>query len=301
MAATARRVSQDHAHPPYASRWTEVDGHQVHFLEAGTDPDDPHRPTLVLLHGFGGWAEVAWAGTLQRFSATHRVLAPDIPGFGRSDRVEPHDLHVDGDPVEPTVGFVEAFLDDQGVDRCTLVGNSWGGAVALTAALEVPERVERLVLVDSAGLGRSVHPVFKAMGLPGIGHLLVNPTRGQLRHFWNLLTHRDVDVPREVIEENLRYLDEPGSVEVMRAARHGVNLLGQKHVLVDELPRVEAPTLVVWGEDDTILPLRHGERAVSHLPHGEFAVLPRCGHLPPFERPDAFNATLARFLLPGTA
>ncbi len=278
-----------------------MSGRRVHFLDSGTPPSDVHAPPLVLLHGFGGWAEVAWGSTLRRFASTHRVLAPDIPGFGRSDRVGPDELHADGDPVEPTVRFLEGFLEDQGVDRCVLVGNSWGGAVALAAALEHPHRVERLVLVDSAGLGRSVHPVFKAMGLPGIGHLLGNPTLAQLERFWNLLTHGDVEVPREVLEENLRYLGVPGSDEVLRAARYGVNLLGQKHVLVDRLEDVEAPTLVVWGEDDPILPLRHGERAVSRLPQGELRVLSRCGHLPPFERPDAFNGSLARFLLPGSA
>jgi pimeloyl-ACP methyl ester carboxylesterase len=268
-----------------------VNGLPIRYLTAG------EGPPLVLLHGAGDNA-LDWRWVLPALARTNRVYTPDLPGSPDSARPA----------AEYSPAFFErfaaAFADALGVERATFVGNSLGGLVALRLALSDPARVNALVLVDSAGLGRTVNPIFTSVNVPGLAEAAMPFWRtrvGAYQRAWArtalLFAHPPKSVPREWIAEQCRLALSPGYLEAhVTALRALVSPLGQREVLVDRLPLLQMPTLVVWGTRDRVFPQSQARDAAARLREGSLELIPDCGHLPHIERPDAFMAALGRFL-----
>jgi pimeloyl-ACP methyl ester carboxylesterase len=184
------------------------------------------------------------------------------------------------------------------------VGNSLGGFIALRLALSEPARVTALVLVDSAGLGRAVNPAFTSVNVPGLGEAAMPFWRtpiGAYQRAWGrtalLFANSPGSVPREWIAEQKRLALSPGYLEAhLNVLRALVSPLGQREVMVDLLPALEIPTLVVWGTRDRVFPQSQAREAVSRLQEGTLALIPECGHMPHVECPDHFLAALEGFL-----
>jgi pimeloyl-ACP methyl ester carboxylesterase len=269
----------------------EVDGLPICYLTAGTGPP------LVLLHGAGDNA-LDWRWVMPALAATHRVYAPDLPGSPDSARPA-----ADYSPAF-FERFVTAFADALGVERATFVGNSLGGLIALRLTLSEPARVNALVLVDSAGLGRAVNPVFTSVNVPGLGEAAIPFWRtpvGAYQRAWErtalLFAYPPESVPREWLAEQCRLALLPGYLEAhLTALRALVSPLGQREVLVDRLPSVKMPTLVVWGARDRVFPECQAREAVVRLQEGSLALIPDCGHMPHVECPDRFLAALTEFI-----
>ncbi len=271
-------------------RRIDVDGLLTHYLTAG------EGPPLVLLHALAE-SVLDWRWVLPALARTHRVYAPDLPGFGSSAR-----------PVSDYspaffARFVAAYLDALGIDRAAVVGNSLGGLVALRLALSEPARVSALGLIDSAGLGRGVSYALRSPTLPGYGGLAIAWSKtplGATQRAWlkaNLLFARPRLVPAEWMKEQYRLAQSPGFLEAALAAlRAQVDLRGQREVLLDRLPSLEIPTLVVWGASDRVFPASQARDAISRLREGSLELIPACGHLPQVERPDRFVEAFERFL-----
>jgi 4,5:9,10-diseco-3-hydroxy-5,9,17-trioxoandrosta-1(10),2-diene-4-oate hydrolase len=233
---------------------------------------------------------------LPALARSHSVYAPDLPGFG--DSAKPL---VDYSPAFFT-RFISGYLDALGIERAAVAGNSLGGLVALRLALSEPERVSALGLIDSAGLGRAITYALRAPILPGYGELTITWSRtppGASQRAWlriPLLFARSGSVPSEWIKEQYRLAQQPGFLEaVLAALRAQVDLRGQREVLVDRLPGLEMPTLVIWGASDRVFPVSQAREA-ARLTEGSLALIPACGHLPHVERPDRFVSALGRFL-----
>jgi len=199
--------------------------------------------------------------------------------------------------------FVGGFLDALDIERAAMVGNSLGGLIALRLALSDPGRVTALVLVDSAGLGRAVSPALRSLALPGYGKLAVAWSKtppGALQRALGrsaLLFARPRRVPLEWLTAQYRLGRTPGFLDAQLAAvRAQVGLRGQREVLLDQLPRLRIPSLVVWGSRDRVLPASQAKDAVAHLRDGFLSLIPDCGHIPHVECPDRFVAACARFL-----
>jgi pimeloyl-ACP methyl ester carboxylesterase len=267
----------------------EVDGLPTRYLTAGTGPP------LVLLHGAGDNA-LDWRWVMPALSATHLVYAPDLPGSPDSARPA----------ADYSPGFFErfvaGFLDALDIERAAMVGNSLGGLVALRLALSAPARVTALVLVDSAGLGRAVNPVFTSVNVPGLSEAAMPLWRtpiGAYQRAWGraaLLFARPGSVPREWLVEQRRLALSPGYLEAhLTALRAQVSPGGQREVLVDQLSLLKMPTLVVWGARDRVFPESQARDAAAHLHEGSLAVIPDCGHMPHVECPDLFVAALDEF------
>src|SRR5919112_1671592 len=223
-------------------QYVEIDGMPIRYLAAG------EGPPVVLLHGAGDNA-LDWRWVMPTLAATHRVYAPDLPGFPDSARPA-----ADYSPAF-FEWFVASFVDALGIGRATFVGNSLGGLVALRLVLSEPARVTALVLVDSAGLGREVNPTFTAVNVPGLGEAAMPFWRtplGAYQRAWGrtalLFARPPGGVPREWLAEQCRLAQSPGYLEAhLTVLRALVRPLGQREMLVDRLPSLEAPTLVVWG------------------------------------------------------
>lgn len=270
-------------------RKIEVDGVSTRYLEAGKGPP------LVLLHALGESA-LDWRWVLPALARTHRVYAPDLPGFGGSGKSA-----ADYSPAF-FQRFVAAYLDALGVERAALAGNSLGGLVALRLALSEPEKVGALALIDSAGLGREVAYALRLPTLPGYGELATywSTVSPDVQRAWAralLLFAHPGRVPPEWFEEQSRLARLPGFLEAaLTALRAQVNFRGQREVLLEQLPRLGVPALVIWGEYDRIFPVSQAREAVVCLQKGFLDLIPDCGHLPQIERPERFVASLSRFL-----
>src|SRR5215217_2357888 len=270
----------------------EIDGMPIRYLAGG------EGPSLVLLHGAGDNA-LDWRWVMPTLAATHRVYAPDLPGSPESARPA-----ADYSPAF-FERFVAAFIDALGIAQATFVGNSLGGLIALRLALSEPARVRALVLVDSAGLGRAVDPVFTSVNVPGLGEAAMPFWRtrvGAYQRAWGrtalLFTHSPRSVPREWLAEQCRLARSPGYLEAhLTVLRTLVSPLGQREVLVDRLPTLKIPTLLVWGERDRVLPQSQARDAVTRLRDGSLSLIPDCGHMPHVECPDRFLGALEGFLL----
>jgi 4,5:9,10-diseco-3-hydroxy-5,9,17-trioxoandrosta-1(10),2-diene-4-oate hydrolase len=268
----------------------DVGGLTTRYFAAGAG-----RP-LVLLHGDGESA-FDWSWTLPALARTRRVYAPDLPGSGENAKPA-----ADYSPAF-LERFAASFLDAAGIGRAAVVGSSLGGLVALRLALSEPTRVSALVLVASSGLGRAVNLGLSALVVPGYGDLAVGwagtsagaaqRARGRAR----LLFARPGRAPKAWVSEQYRLARTPGFLAAQLAAlRAELDPLGQREVLLDKLPNLTMPTLVVWGERDRILPVWQARVALARLPQGSIEIIPDCGHLPHVEWPDRFVRALDGFL-----
>ena len=271
-------------------RRVDVDGTSVGYLVAG------EGPPMVLLHGAGD-DSLDWRWVLPVLARTRRVYAPDLPGSGNSDRPV-----ADYSPAF-FERFVAAFMDALGLGRATLVGNSLGGLVALRLALSEPARADSLVLVDGAGLGRAVNPAFNSVNVPGLAEAalpLWRTPKGAYGRAWGraaLLFAHPSNVPSEWLAEQGRLARSPGYLEAhLTVLRNLVGPRGQREVLLDRLPLLQVPTLVVWGERDRVFPRSQANRAIARIGDGSLCLIPDCGHLPHVECPEPFVAAVERFL-----
>ena len=237
----------------------EIDGLPIRYLAAG------EGPPLVLLHGAGD-NSLDWRWVLPALARKHRVYAPDLPGSPDSARPA-----ADYSPAF-FERFVAAFVDALGIGPATFVGNSLGGLIALRLALSEPARVRALVLVDGAGLGSAVNPLFTSVNVPLLGEAAIPFWRtpvGAYQRAWGrtalLFAHSPKSVPREWLAEQCRLARSPGYLEAhLTALRALVGPFGQREVMVDRLGLLETPTLVVWGTRDRVFPESHARGACGH-------------------------------------
>ena len=284
-------VGEDRGESLVSDRRVRVDGVDLQYLEAGSGPP------LLLLHGHEQSA-TSWRWVIPVLARTHRVLALSLPGHGKSAPA------VGGyAPGRDLAPLVADFLDTLGVGSLHVVGNSVGGAVALRMALADPARVRTLTLVDSAGLGREVNPLLALNTLPFIGELAIMMARmpggdmGRTSMSTAMLFAQPSRVPAEFFTEQHALGRRPGQLEASTAmARALFDTNGQREVLLDQLPTLTMPTLVVWGGCDYVLPPSQAQAAVDRLPHGRLALLADCGHLPHVECPDRFATVLSEWL-----
>jgi len=265
----------------YVSSQAAISG-RISYFDRGSGS------ALLLIHGMFG-DHLDWEPVLAPLSESHRVIAVDLPGFGDSDK--------------PSRAYSESFLVDTlhrllkhlGLRSATVVGNSFGGLVALLYTLHHSETVERLVLVDSGGFREyseqekvSTQERFAAARLVA-------------------LTPEDVGalfapVFAKQSENQERYLRrqkdklQRGDYPAYAAAQASSIELATSHCLLDRLDQILCPTLLLWGREDRVLPVFQAEKALERLPQGKLVVLPGCGHAPQLDCPKAFLAALEQFL-----
>ncbi len=267
-------------------RAVTVDGRRVHAVDCGRGAGAP----VVLIHGLGGrWQ--SWLETIPRIAARRRVVALDLPGFGRSQSPrEPISIPRYAQTVERVCDLLE-------LERVVAVGNSMGGFVAAELALRVPERVERLVLVSAAAVSVGDFNPLPAMLL--VGALartpLGNPERmrgligrRRARHlaFATLVRHPTL-IDTAMLYEMVGGRGAPGLHAAVRAM--------MAHDIRGEVASIDAPTLIVHGREDMLVPLADSQWLARRLPHSQLEIFEDTGHLVMVERPVRFNDVLLRF------
>jgi pimeloyl-ACP methyl ester carboxylesterase len=277
------------ARPP--SRFIVVNGQQVHLRDEG--PSNDPVP-IILVHGTSSSLHT-WQGWAEGLRDQRRVIRFDLPGFGLTGPNRQNDY-----TIERYVLFVRAVADQLGIDRFVIAGNSLGGEIAWMTAAALPGRVDRLILVDAAayppeaiGLEQHVPIGFRLARMPLVRRLMT------------------LVLPRRVIEDSLRELyGDPSKVtpdlvdlysDMARRAGNREALVrrfeqGNEGVDLALLRKVKAPTLILWGGKDRLLPPALGERLAREIPHARLMVFPGLGHVPQEEDPQQTLAVVRRFL-----
>jgi pimeloyl-ACP methyl ester carboxylesterase len=268
-----------------------LNGLSIRYFQTGNE-----GLPLVLFHGTGESA-LDWSWVLPQLGEKHRVYALDFPGSGESAKP------IQDYSIDFYTQFATAFLDAIALDRAVIVGNSLGGLIALKIALSRPTQVAGLVLIDSAGLGTWVNPLLSSLTLPIYGEVGIagcrTPVgavmRSRSRAALQFAHPEQIPIAWYAEQENLA--QSFGFLEAtLSSLRAQLYPIGQRAVMVDALPQLQMPTLLIWGEDDLIFPKTQAEAAVKQLREGYLKVIPDCGHIPHLEQPDRFLIALDEFL-----
>lgn len=270
------------------SHFVRIDGATVHYQEFG----DKAKPKLILIHGYTASVYV-WHATAPLLADNgFHVFAIDLLGFGYSEKPAWFDYS-----ITSQARTIARFMNRLGIGRATLIGNSYGGAVAATLALDYPERVEKLVLVDAVcNDDLKSHPIFKLASVRGLGELLTPFVadsklylRRRMRGTLAAANHHLIDEDRvNSVLRPLKAADAHRSLLATSRNWHATRIERDAHLIIQ-------PTLIVWGEEDTVTPISDGHKLHDSILNSRFVILKDCGHVPPEERPEPFAELVTEF------
>jgi pimeloyl-ACP methyl ester carboxylesterase len=266
-------------------------GHTFGYRMAGSGP------TLVLLHGITCSSE-GWEEIIPALARNFTVIAPDLLGHGRSAKPETDYS------IETYANSVRDLLVALGQTRATLVGHSLGGGVAMQFAFQFPEMTERLVLVSSGGLGPELHAVLRMGALPGAGWVLPRLCSTRLCQLVDggakLLSRAGVRAGtdlREVWRGYRTLFDADARRAFFRTVRSVIGVGGQRATALDRLHLAACmPTLIVWGEQDPIIPVEHAHAGHAGIEGSRLEVFSEAGHFPHLDFPLRFASVLTQFV-----
>lgn len=269
------------------------EGHHFHYLTAGSTT----QPPVIMVHGWDGYTGV-WENTVQALQVDYFCIVPDLLGFGDSDKPTGADYSIDAQSRR-----VLALVDSLAVHRFALIGHSMGAMIAMHIAANLaPERVTKLVSVGGTTGGK----------LTGLIDRVAGPTRQLIRHapwlmpvvrtageippigkaMFRMFFHDMNVIPYADWAEKRRRVFQPGSAVPSDKTRIAVKAVD----LVPDLHKLTVPTLIIHGEQDGTVPVEQAKRAAAHISQSQLRLLPKCGHHPMIEQPDAYFETLLAFL-----
>ncbi len=247
-----------------------VFGQNIRYLEAG------QGPVVILLHGLGAVKEI-WLANIDVLSANYHVYALDQIGFGHSDKPM-----LDYE-ISTWVDFLQAFMQSQNITKATIVGNSLGGWIATEFTVQHPGMVDKLVLVDSAGLA------WQGSITVNLNPASVAETRALLE---SLFYDKKMVTDQFVLQVFTNHMRNNDGYTIQRTLAG----FAQPPFEDDKLKSIHAPTLVVWGREDELIGADRAEKFHDGIAGSKLAVFDRCGHVPQLEKPDEFNRALLDFL-----
>jgi pimeloyl-ACP methyl ester carboxylesterase len=274
-------------------------GHALSFVDSGAGE------AVLFVHGLLG-SHASWEHLVDRLDDRHRVLVPDLYGHGASATLK-------GDYSLAThAATLRDLIDRLGIDRVTLVGHSLGGGISLEFCYLFPERVERLVLVGTGGLGREVNPALRAATLPGaewvLPALASGWVRGRVETVGRTMARAGWRASRDVRaawDGFARLSDAESRRAFLTTTRAVMDARGQSVTARDFLPDlIGLPVLVIWGTNDMVIPFRHAARAKEAIPGCRVELFEGAGHFPHLDDPERFADLLRDFMVttgPGSA
>jgi 4,5:9,10-diseco-3-hydroxy-5,9,17-trioxoandrosta-1(10),2-diene-4-oate hydrolase len=290
--ATTSHIGQDsparsHRAPQWRPREVVVGGVRLATYEAG--PADPAAPTLVLVHGLGHWTQACWDFTGAQLEATHRLVAYDHPGFGKSEKPDVrYTTEFFGDALR---GVIEAY----GLDHYALCGHSLGGMVAAQFAGTNPPGMRALALIDPAGFLRTPKLFIRMVGSAPVTALFksIRPPKGFVRNTFETAVYDKSVLDESMHEEMYRLSQDPlmtrAFARVYRDALQSFLNLPSLHA---QMAQWKGPTVLVWGKEDKYVPIRALPEAQKVYPQAETTVIERCGHCPTIEYPERMAGIL---------
>lgn len=275
------------------SKFIEINGVNIHYKEAGEG-----ETAFVLLHPFGG-NTFSWREVMDDFAARGHVIAYDRPAFGLTERPMPEDWESNPYGIKANIEILRGLLDSFGIEKATLVGNSAGGGVAVAFALEYPERVQNLILVDP-GVGGGYGPQFPAWALPlmwlpqmrHIGPLLVRDYQESLPRTIEREWYDSSKLTDEIRQEYLNLL----KIKNWDRAFYELTFAPAYPELRPLLPQLTVPALIVAGQEDRLIRSWYFEAIATEIPDAQLKMIPACGHVPQEECPEPFMKAVTQYL-----
>jgi pimeloyl-ACP methyl ester carboxylesterase len=261
---------------------------QVHYQEFG----DESNPTMVLIHGYTAstyvWQTVAPKFTDEGF----HVIAVDLIGFGFSEKPAWFDYS-----IASQARMVLRLMNRLGIGKATIIGSSYGGAVSSWMTLDYPERVEKLVLVGAVINDRPMtHPLMKVISVPAVGEAMT-PFLVDSRAFLKFRMQGTLHPTSHhlITEERVNAIMRP-----LNAADAHNSLLKtiknwDANRIEEDANLINQPTLLIWGDSDTVIPIDNGEKLYDKILNSRFVILKDCGHIPPEEKPELFTELVMEF------
>ena len=266
--------------------YIDVNGISVRYRVSGSGPP------VVLMHGLGGFLEL-WSLNVASLSEDYQVFAIDLPGHGLSDMAE--------NCYEPeyATGYAFEIMKALGLEAFYLIGHSMGGLISINLSARFPEKVRKLVLVDSAGLSNYVPLSFRFLSLPFWGRLLIERTEdrfiktGIRQMFYNKRLSDEFTAWFIKYSNRIR----PDQEILYLSSRHlGLKGMRTESLVVNKLPRIICPTLFIHGDQDKIFPLAYVKDSFRLIPGAKAEIIRQAGHVPQIEQSEAFNKLIRGFL-----
>ena len=270
------------------AKYADVGGFNLRYVVKGAGP------SVLLIHGLSGYLET-WIYNIGALSRHFTVYALDLPGHGLSEGPVAN-YTLDCCTHRIAVGFMAALR----IERASLVGHSLGGLVCLSVAIHFPQKVDKLVLVDSAGLSKEAPLIYRLAALPVLGDIGLRFTikplikAGMEKGFYN----PDI-ITDEMVNLSYKYWRAPKFKRALaNLLRHNVSIDGlhPEVVVTDKLNLVKAPTLLIHGVHDQVIPVDYARLACKLIPNVKCEVIDRCGHCPHIEKAARFNDLVVTFL-----
>lgn len=270
------------------SHFVNVDGARVHYQEFG----EATKPAMILIHGYTASVYVWKTAAPLLADADFRVIAVDLLGFGYSEKPAWFDYS-----IQSQARMVSRFMNRLGIGRAVIVGSSYGGAVALNLTLDNPESVEKLVLVDAVCNDEPKnHPILKLAAVPGIGEALT-PFLCDSKFFMKfrmqgtLAKANHAMITKDRINSIIRPLHAADGHRSVLATSRNWNAKR----LEQDAHLINAQTLIIWGDSDTVIPIKNGYKLHEKILNSRFVILKDCGHVPQEEKSEIFAELISEF------
>lgn len=272
------------------AKYLTVDGSQIRYVD-----NENNGPILLLSHGVGASLEF-WDELINHPDNSLRMIAWDFPGHGLSSFLDDKNYRLDFYAQRAW-----QLLEHLGVNNATLVGNSLGGAVSLRMLQQQEQRVDKLVLLNAATIGKEAPMPFRLMTIPVLGEIMTKSVDMAFKQQVEAIfakSYKLTDKLREVIKRNVSR--EGAQAAFLANIRNVTSLTGLNKKLVDESLQIVStttkPILYIHGLEDTVIPVSHSENAHAHTADSKLIVMEDCGHTPHVEKTDALLQALKAFL-----
>jgi len=253
----------------------EVDNNKIRYLEEGSSEN-----TLLLLHGLGASAE-RWEYVIPHFAREFRVVVPDLIGFGYSDKP------MADYTIEYFSEFISKFVDKIGIKELNIVGSSLGGQIAAEYAVNHNENIRKLVLVSPSGVMKHSTPALDAY----IAAALYPNDDSALNAFQIMSGRKEIE--NKIVNGFVERMTLPNAKMAFMSTLLG---LRDSEPITKKLQMITVPTLIIWGENDPIIPIEYAQSFISGINDCRFYKMMECGHTPYVENPKVFYQVVSDFL-----
>ena len=257
-------------------KFVKIDGNKIRYLESGGSGGN-----IVLVHGLGASAE-RWEFVIPKFNQHYRVIVPDLIGFGYSDKPL----------VDYTIEFFSDFFSDFlkkiQLDKTNIIGSSLGGQIAGQFAAQNPTSIEKLVLVSPSGIMKHSTPALDAYVMAAL-----YPDVQGAKNAFQMMAGPAKQVNQKIVEEFVKRMKLPNAKMAFMST-----LLGLKNaeLLSKSLKKISIPTLIIWGENDPVIPIKYADEFLSCMQECRFYMMDNCGHTPYVDDPTKFAELVLDFL-----
>ena len=253
----------------------EIDGNTIRYVEEGNSTKN-----LLLIHGLGASAE-RWEHVIPQFAKNYRVLVPDLIGFGLSDKP------VVDYTTDYLSEFIRKFLKKLGIDSVSIIGSSLGGQIGAEFTYQNNSMVEKLVLISPSGIMKHSTPALDAYVMAAL-----YPSDSSASNAFQIMSGSK-NIDKKTIKGFVQRMKLPNAKMAFMST-----LLGLKdaEIISEKLVSIKSPTLIIWGENDPIIPIKYAQSFVSEIDDCRFVKMENCGHTPYVESPDKFYKIVFDFL-----